>query len=401
MTKTGVAALAMVLLAACSGGGGADGPPAVLVTTDAGVSVLDSATGVLGPPAPRAVTSPDGTLLVRTDLIGTSTEVRAVDLASDEDRWQATVTGSYEPRAVAVGGDRVALTPPAGMIAPGAVAPGAIDTDVAVVDDEGNVDELTVDGNILPEAFSLDGTRLFVVEYLPATKPTRYQVRQLDLATGELADVTSPDAELHGAMTGVAGNQAWDPDGSRLYTLYTQQLTNRVEAFVHVLDLDEQWAHCVLLPDGFTPSSAGLALADGAKDLYVADTFGGIVAHVDTEALTVVDETRMPSVPAAWTSPVAVAGDELLVGSSTQLLRLDRTTLEVRGTTRPGVDVVGVQPSSTPGEVFVASPGVVLLLDLRSGHVIRRTHADPGVVGSFIALGARSIPTYAGAQCAC
>ena len=75
-------------------------------------------------------------------------------------------------------------------------------------------------------------------------------------------------------------------------------------------------------------------------------------------------------------------------------------TRRVAGLIRQMLDVVGVQPSSTPGEVLVASPGLLLLLDTGTGDVIRRTFADADA-GSFISLGARSIPTYAGAQCAC
>jgi hypothetical protein len=382
----------VVLGTACGGSDEANGPPVLLVGTPSGVTVFDTATSTLSPPAPRAVTSPDGALLVRADLLGTRTWVRAVDLASATNRWDARVEGTFEPRAVSADGARVALTPPPGALEAGAVAPGRTTTDLAVVHNDGTSETYEVNGNVEPEAFSLDGTTLFVVQYLPARLPTSYQVRQLDLATGELADVESVDGELHGRMSGTARTQVWDPDGSRLYTLYTQEVGNSTTAFVHVLDLDEEWAHCVLLPDGFTPSSAGVALADGAKDLYVADVVGGVVAKVDTQELTVVDEATMDPVPTAYMSPMAVVGETVFVGADRDVRRLDRVTLDELGSLRTGVDVVGIQRGRDETAVFIATPGALLLLDLATGSVLERTLADESM-GSFQSLGARTIPT--------
>jgi hypothetical protein len=374
----------------------------LLVGTPAGVATIDTATGTVGAPVPSATTSPDGRLLVRADLIGTRTQLRAVDLGHDTDRWQATIEGTFEPRTVAADGSRVALTPPPGAVTPGAVAPGRTDTDLAVVHEDGATEVYAIDGNVEPEAFSLDGTALFVVQFRPAELPTTYQVRRLDLATGELGDVAGPDDVPAHSMAGIARTQVWDPDGSRLYTLYTQDTSMGVVSFVHVLDLDEQWAHCIGLPDGFTPTG-GIALADGAKDLYVADVVGGVVAAVDTEALEVVADATLPSTPSAYASPIAVDDDEVYVGAGTDLLRLDRTSLEPVGSLgalRPTSEIIGIQRGTEPGELFVASPGAVLLVDLATGDVLQQTLADQAV-GSFVSVGAHSIPSYVGAQCAC
>ena len=394
-----VASSLVVLAGACSGGDGG-GPPVLLVGTPSGVATVDTASGTVGTPVPRAVASPDGRLLVRADLVGTRTQIRAVDLGRDDDRWVTTVEGTFEPRAVAADGARVALTAPPAAAEPGELAPGRSSTELIVAGQDAASERYEIEANIEPEAFSLDGTALFVVQFLPARQPTSYQVRRFDLASGELGDVYSADADLQQAMRGTARTQVWDPDGSRLYTLYTQEVGAETVAFVHVLDLEEQWAHCILLPDGFTPSAAGLALADGADDLYVADAAGGVVAAIDTEALAVVEEATLRPAPNAYTSPVAVGGGEVYVGSGADVLVLDRSSLQQRGSLRPVADVIGIQLAPEPGELFVASPGAVLRVDLADGEVLERTLADQ-TIGSFMSLGQRSIPTYAGVQCAC
>ena len=395
-----VVAAVVVLVGSCGSDEQVEGPPVLLVGTASGVTVFDTATSTLGSPAPTAVSSPDGELLVRADLLGPRTWVRAVDLASDTNRWDARLDGSFEPRAVAADGARVAMTPPPGPLEPGMLAPGRATTDLAIVHDDGTVDEYDVPGNIEPEAFSLDGSSLFVVQFRPAPRPTQYQVRRLDLATGELGDVESVDGAVQGSMGGTARTQVWDADGSRLYTLYTAEVGGSTTAFVHVLDLEEEWAHCVLLPDGFTPASGGIAIAEGGKDVYVADVVGGVVARVDTEDLAVVEELSIEPVPTAYMSPMAVIGETVFVGADRDVLRFDRLTLQPLGDVRTGVDVVGVQRSRDETALFVASPEALLLLDLATGSVLERTAADP-LLGSFVSLGARSIPTYTDLQCAC
>ena len=171
-------------------------------------------------------------------------------------------------------------------------------------------------------------------------------------------------------------------------------------AFVHVLDLEEQWAHCILLPDGFTPTSAGLALAEETDELFVADVAGGVVAAVDTDTLAVVEDTTMRAVPNAYTSPVAVGDDEVYIGAGADVVVLDRSTLEPRTSLRPVSDVIGLQLTQQSNELFVASPGALLRVDLETGEVVERTLADQRI-GSFMSLGSRSIPFYAGFQCAC
>jgi len=402
MRTTRSLTVAVLLLVAAGGCGGGDaGPPLLLVGTGLGVAVLDAASGVLGPPAPTAISSPGGELLVRADLVGTRTQLRIVGVADGAEEWSSTVEGSYEPRSVAADGDRVALVPPPGPTAAGALAPGRSRTDLAVVHDDGRTERYDLEGNVEPEAFSLDGTALFVISFLPAEAPTSYQVRRLDLGTGELGDVFSVDAELQESMRGTARTQAWDPDGDRLYTLYTSHHGDDVTTFVHVLDLDEQWAHCIDLPAGLSPGTAGMALAEGGDQLYVADAVGGSVVEVDTTELMVARVGSIALRAAPGATSVATGDDEVYVGAGPEVVRLDRRSLEVVETFPSDGDVVGLQRSRTSDELFVGWVDGVGVLDPVEGTLLRRWPLDTAATGGVLSLGGRAVPGYAGIQCAC
>jgi hypothetical protein len=389
-------ALVLVAAAGCSGGGGA-GSPLLLVGTNAGLAVLDAATGVLDGPTGVTVTTPGGELLVHAQWRGTRTVLRAERVADGSDAWDLELDGSYEPRTASVGASRVALGPPSEPLPPGILVAPRSTTELVVAHEDGRVDRYDLDGNVEPEAFSLDGTGLFVLSFQPPEAPTSYQVRRLNLRSGAIEDVYSVDAELQETMRGTARTQAWDPDGSRLYTLYTD---DRGTNFVHVLDLDEQWAHCVDLPSTIVPDTAGMAVADGGETLYVADATGGVLAEVDTVDLAVARSVDVAAEGSGWLTSVAVGDDAVFVADGAHVVRLDRGSLEPQGSfSVPGV--VGVQWSHVSDELFVADTGAVSVLDPRSGDVVRRWHVDAARTGGVVSLGGRTVPGYAGVQCAC
>ena len=98
-----------------------------------------------------------------------------------------------------------------------------------------------------------------MLQYSPPLAPTEYRVRRLDLATGGVEDVPDKGSGWADAMSGTARTHAFAPDGRRLYTLYTtgDPAAGDATAFVHVLDLDEQWAFCVFLPVPMGVAGAG------------------------------------------------------------------------------------------------------------------------------------------------
>jgi hypothetical protein len=392
----------MAVLALVAAGCGDDdtGPALLILPTTVGTAVVDGDTGARELLLTGSTSTPDGDVLFEARSNGGSTFVGARTVRTFNSLWSTDIEGSFESRVANADGTRVVLGPSrAGVFLPvGTLAPGRTETTLAVVGDGGSVDELTVTGNVEPEGFSVDGDSLFVVNYLPAEAPTYYQVKQLDLATGELHDVFSVDEALQETMRGTARTQTWDPEGDRLYTLYT---LDGGGAFVHVLDLDEEWAHCVDLPFGIAATSAGMALSSDGRTLYVADGEGSGLAEVDTESLAVTEEGTLPRLGVAEAgAPTAVAidGRRLLVGHGRDIDVLDRGSFEALDRFEVGEPLVGVQVEGD--EVFVAQQGSVAVLDAGSGEEQRvmPIRLDGGAV---LSLGPTSIPTYAGIQCAC
>ncbi|MDH3302369.1 MAG: hypothetical protein OES24_17860 [Acidimicrobiia bacterium] len=217
-----------------------------------------------------------------------------------------------------------------------------------------------LDGLVEPEAFATDGRSLFVIDHQAGSRPGTYRIRPLDLATGELQEMLGPTKEpLIEDMNGVGRRQVWGLNDSRLYTLYIRQ-TDHVHAsgrsgtdgFVHILDLDEEWAFCLDLPSSFGKGDLSTtALAVGATRLAVLDLsagVGGQLAYASIADRAVVDvldlplsfrrtvkamlvaAAEQPGRPAGWQPTVHLAMHEtvLAVGVGDALVWFDGSTLE-------------------------------------------------------------------------
>jgi hypothetical protein len=263
------------------------------------------------------------------------------------------------------------------------------------------VTRLRLEGNLEPEAFSRDRSRLFVLEYLPPLEPDRYRVRVYDLRQGTLSPLNTrdkkpvpPDAEE--TMRGQGRQAVLSPDHRRLYTLYTHQpdhlhtrdlLAARpsaggrdVHAFVHCLDLDEGWAYCLDLPEPFGLGPAAghtLALSPYGGQMFVYDATSGALATAGTESLQVT----------ATGTVERFGGAEAHSAAGTALLYL---------AAGPAVQVVGAADLSAR---TWALPGPALGVALRGGDLyagvagrVLRLDAHTGVeLGGFALPGLRRI----------
>jgi hypothetical protein len=180
-----------------------------------------------------------------------------------------------------------------------------------------------LDGNIEPEALSLDRSTLFLIDYVPAMHPTGYQLRQLDLASGRVGEVRRVDEDATGKMQGVARTHIMSPDGARLYTLYT---VAGQRAFVHVLDLRDKYAHCIdlPLPFGTGPQSAvALAMSPDALRLFVADRHSGATAVIDTTQLSILStDTVLPAGSSGPASGVIGSDGDLYLASENHVVHV-------------------------------------------------------------------------------
>ncbi len=392
-----MAALAAFSLVGFAGLPSEDLPPppgeVLFLRTSEGITLVD-----VPPESPavhlrNATPSTDWSAVVQATREPGHTWIEVFDSASGNRLWSRQAPGKLEVKVASTDGRSVALGQPDG----GAGYPVGRTTTRLVIIDQESAKPTTIDlhGNFEPEAFSTDGGSLFVIEYLPPRRPTSYRVRRLDLATREVVGVYSVDAELQEAMQGTARIQTTSPDGNRLYTLYTIEGADGTRrAFIHVLSLDEQWAHCVDLPAAFgaaTEASIGLTVAPDGSRLYVADGSTGAVAEVDTEALSV---ARTGDSPFDWQGGTAhaVTGSDgkLYLGKGTRLLGLEASTLSSTGSWELPGRITGLQAAGDIGRLYVGLKDQILILDTATGRTVGTLSLED--IGTIDQLGQSTRP---------
>jgi DNA-binding beta-propeller fold protein YncE len=332
---------------------------------------------------------------------GGSTTVEQRSAASGIVTASRRIEGDLAIRAVSADGQHVALMapPPAGA-SPWVPRPRE-STDLVVADPASlqPAKRFHLMGNLEPEAFSTDGSGLFLIKYLPAMAPTSYRVVHLELADGDVYPVPGRAKTWQPKMAGTRLVQVPSAGGSRLYTLYTSQpptyargydstqakATNPV-AFIHTLSLDEGWAVCVGLPKalwGGDPSSEAIAVSPDGTTLYVVDTARGVVATLDTYDLRArkTDGLEFGSLAGDKTrAAVSSDGSVLYVAKGSSIMAMDARSFAVRGTWTMSGPVDGMGMSVDGARLYVAMPGHVALLDPATG-VSERTIRTPDIAG--------------------
>lgn len=277
--------------------------PGVLVTDSSGlVSGIDPETGATRLTVTNGLASPDGSTVYRIEDTPTGDRIEIVDSTTGQVAASTPVDQGLRPAVVGVAGQAAVLVP-AGETEDLLYAPRPREvTDLTVVWKDGRGPKtFHLEGNFVPETFTVDGDTLYLLDFQPATNPDHYFVRQLDLDTGQVTDVYSPDGgrvELNPEMRGRARAQVIHPDGTFMYTLYTVGATDPITdpegetryGFVHVISLTENWSHCIFLPlpMGEVESALSLTIDPNGENLWVVDGRNGLAAEVHTDSISVV-----------------------------------------------------------------------------------------------------------------
>ncbi len=229
--------------------------------------------------------SGDGHQLISSVVDGGQTFVDWTDPSTGQRRLRKTVPGTFSLAAVSFLGDKVALAD-ASYQSPrsGELATGRTKSHIVVVG-KGDTPLITrtLDGNLLPEAFTQGPEFLAMIEFLPADHPTKYRVRQLDLSGGELLSPWKWNTKepLDETMAGLRGSHVVTEGGQFLYTLYRAE---NGTAFVHALALDfGAQQHCIDLPAdvGLGKGTGSIAASVDGRQLYVLTSTGKLVT-IDT-----------------------------------------------------------------------------------------------------------------------
>jgi YVTN family beta-propeller protein len=370
-----VAAVALSVLAGCarlSPRSAPEGAPedVLFVRTSRGVTLVRDLPEGQAIRLSGAVPSTDWSAVVRAVPNGTGTRVAALETSSGAELWSQDVEGTFEVKVASQNGRLVALgTPREGTGYPD----GRSSTTLVLLGEDGSAPRtIRLEGNFEPEAFSTDGGSLFVIEYRPPLDPTSYRVRRLDLGTGEVVGVYTPDAHLQQSMKGTARVQAASPDGRRLYTLYSHKAADGTRhAFIHVLSLDQLWAHCIDLPAGFgtAPEDAiALSLAPDGDRLYVADARADSVAEVDTRTLSVARSTHVDFGTSGAPAHAERGADGMLyLASGARLLAVDPATLVPGRSWDLEEEITGIQAAKDGSRLYVGLRDRIVILDTATG----------------------------------
>ena len=358
----------------------------LFVGTGAGPLLVRVPTGSVLFEHPGAVGSLGGSFVVSPSGSQDWTRLRTVDAAGGF-VGATRVDGTLDVGVVSESGRAVALVDPLPNGWDPSVPVPRARTTIVVADPNGTRDTVTYDlrGNYEPEAFSTDDRTLFLIQHLPAETPTVYRVTALDLRRGNVYPVFGPYKGPAERMPGIRLQQVMAPNDDQLYTLYSSAqpgyaphqapvANSATVSFVHVLSLQDGWAHCVGLPKQLWDRPAGeqaMATSPNGRLLYIVDATLGLVTVMDTASL----EIRTAPIDLAVTgvrhssAVVSSDGSSLFVATAGErggITRIDTDTFDVvRSWTTD--DVSGLGLSSDGRRLYVAFEDRVEVLDAKTG----------------------------------
>lgn len=359
----------------------------LLLGTEAGPLVVEVPSGSLLFERPGAVASLGGSWLLSATPSAGSTVLQTFDGADAEPASAVRLAGTLDVRVVAESGEAVALMDPLPDGWDPEVPLPRSRTPIVVADPTGVMEPRTYDlrGNFEPEAFSTDDRRLFLIQHLPAEAPTVYRVTVLNLRTGRVVPVFGPFKGPAERMPGIRLQQVLSPNADQLYTLYSSARpgyaphhapvpNGATVSFVHVLSLQDGWAHCVGLPEELwdrPASEQAMATSPNGGLLYIADPTLGLVTVMDTASLEIRTYTIDLSVSGVRRTSAVVSGDGSALflataGEHPGITRIDTDTFDVvrRWVTD---DVSGLGLSADGERLYVASDDRVEVMDATTG----------------------------------
>jgi hypothetical protein len=373
----------------------ADGPvvPPVLdvltVGTPEGSVVVRSTSGSVLSSEERQVVAPDGSRLYATTRRGTSTAVEMRDSSTGALLSRTSLAGRLDVRVASLTGRSVALMRPLPPGVDPTIALPRARTEIVVADPAGRraPHRYALDGNFEPEAFSIDDTRLFLIQYLPALAPSAYRVTFLDLESGRVHPVFGRFDSPPERMPGIRLAQLFDATAEQLYTLYTNKPAehfhdhwqdasygDREVSFVHVLNLRQGWAYCAGLPRalwGQPARAQALAPSIDGRSLFVVDAMRGIVTELNTRTMAIMRTERVDLGElhrGRTTALMSEDGSILHVGTGgASVVRIDARTLDVLGRWELPGDLTAMALSPDGARLYAAAGDRVAVVDAATG----------------------------------
>jgi hypothetical protein len=218
------------------------------------LSILDSGRGMREHTLPLGVASPDWSTLYAAQTSSSAgrntTKLQAIDVKTGQPIRETTIDGSYALPRVGLDGTLGGLSPDGRWIvlqAEPAKEQGRLRSHLVVLDSAfarppRGVD---LDGDFWFDAIGNSGDKLYLLEYTSAESREKYQVRAYNLSARLLDPQVVVAKGESAVMRGTRLASIPSPGGDWLYSLYMSQGNG---PFIHVLNLDQQFAICVDLP---------------------------------------------------------------------------------------------------------------------------------------------------------
>ena len=363
----------------------------VLGTRD-GTVIVGSSSGTVLSSREGEVAAPDGSRLYSTSRRRGSTVLEARDSSTGGVLSTTRLDGRMDVRAASLSGRAVALMRPLPAGVDATYALPRTHTTIVVADPMGEraTRRYTLKGNFEPEAFSIDDTRLFLIQYLPAEAPSAYRVTFLRLLNGRVDPVFGRFKTPPERMPGIRLAQVFDPTSEQLYTLYTNRAAehyhdgwadasyaDREVSFVHVLNLRDGWAYCTGLPRslwGQPAKAQAMAPSPDGRFLYIVDSMQGLIAEMNTKSLRITRSERIEVGPlerGRTSARMSADGKTLYLGiGGSAVSRIDVETLEVLGRWPLPGDVTGLALSDDGARLYAALGDDVAIVDTGTGDAL-------------------------------
>jgi hypothetical protein len=395
-SRTLIPCLMAVVLAACAGPRHEVQPtPGTLLVLSAGTTIeaLDSATGAVAFKGQAVAAPANPVRLFRATVSEGVTTLSLIRAADGKVAAAIRVDGDLAIQVISGMGELVAMVPSAQRSAKQWTAIPRAASDIVIADPRGyhETRRYHLKGNYEPEAFSMDGQTLFLINYIPALHPRAYRVSGLDLATGDVNIISgrTKDPGPPEVMAGKRLQQVPAADGTRLFTLYTTQPSeyakgydwaqakaDRPVAFVHTLALDEGWALCVGLPKalwGGDAADEAMAFSPLREELFVVDVERGFISVMDSSSLEVVRNARIDLGPSTDQVRAAIdsTGDALFVSTGTRLIRVNPSTFTAEHAWNVRAPILALGFEGTGDKLYVAMGGEIDVMQPATGHVIK------------------------------
>lgn len=318
---------------------------------------------------PNGLPSADGGSFMSARVVGARTVITRHELPSGRVAGRGSVVGQFTLAAISANGTRAVLA---------ALRPGPGQTRLAVLGTSRWTVQRRVSlrGSYGVEALSLDGRRLFLIQYGGGG----YNLRLYDLRTGRLSFTPLVEgASGFGKMVGAPWTSVTTRDGRWLLTLYIKPSGG---GFVHALDLRSAIGHCVDLPSGFTDAArlrtASLALSPEERVLYVASPLAGRLLVLDLLPPRIERTVRFSVPPTSATrdivgaATVSSSGNMLAFAVHGQVWRYRVGGGIVSGPTEAGGRVRGLGFTAGGRRIVVVHrDGRATVLDAETGRRLR------------------------------